>query len=288
MNINDNKIQLHIIFHNEEKILPYILNYYSKYCDLMVGYDNFSTDNSANIFKSYKKYTQIEYKLIGNPDDFDDNININIKNNVWKEYKNTHKWAIVIDADELIIPPKYQKLNEYVQILDDIGVTIPKTIGFNIVSDNFIANYDDPIYDVFKYGYYDKMYNKRLLFNAQKFDEINYNLGAHNNNPIGTIHHGLEPMYLLHYKHLGKDYELNKLDYYESRNIINNGAKSWYKKNRREIKMNYKKDKLVDIKPIINGENNKLTYSNNMWGETKINNMNEKRKQLLMKIRNIK
>ena len=43
-------IHAHILAFNEEKILPFILDYYSKICDKIYIYDNISTDSSDDIY----------------------------------------------------------------------------------------------------------------------------------------------------------------------------------------------------------------------------------------------
>jgi len=49
------KIHAYIIAWNEEKILPFTLDYYSKFCEKIYIYDNMSTDNSDKIYKKYEK-----------------------------------------------------------------------------------------------------------------------------------------------------------------------------------------------------------------------------------------
>ena len=48
------KITLYTICYNEQEMLPYFLNHYSKMVDKIVVYDNQSTDNSRQILESFK------------------------------------------------------------------------------------------------------------------------------------------------------------------------------------------------------------------------------------------
>ena len=48
------KITLYTICYNEQEMLPYFLNHYSKMVDKIVVYDNYSTDNSRQILESFK------------------------------------------------------------------------------------------------------------------------------------------------------------------------------------------------------------------------------------------
>ena len=55
------KIHAHILAWNEEKILPYTLDYYSKICTKIYVYDNMSTDGSDKIYKKYPKVSVIKW-----------------------------------------------------------------------------------------------------------------------------------------------------------------------------------------------------------------------------------
>ena len=55
------RIHAHILAFNEEKILPFTLDYYSLICEKIFIYDNMSTDSSDNIYKKYDKEFRIFY-----------------------------------------------------------------------------------------------------------------------------------------------------------------------------------------------------------------------------------
>jgi len=46
-------IHAHILAFNEEKILPFTLDYYSSFCKKIFIYDNMSTDSSDDIYEQY-------------------------------------------------------------------------------------------------------------------------------------------------------------------------------------------------------------------------------------------
>ena len=48
------KITLYTISHNEQLILPHLLNYYSTIVDKIIVYDNESTDDTLKILSEYK------------------------------------------------------------------------------------------------------------------------------------------------------------------------------------------------------------------------------------------
>ena len=55
------KIHAYIIAYNEEKLLPFTLDYYSTFCEKIFVYDNMSTDSSDNIYKKYPKVTVVKW-----------------------------------------------------------------------------------------------------------------------------------------------------------------------------------------------------------------------------------
>ena len=55
------KIHAHILAWNEEKILPFTLDYYSNICNKIFIYDNMSTDGSDDIYKKYPKVELIKW-----------------------------------------------------------------------------------------------------------------------------------------------------------------------------------------------------------------------------------
>jgi glycosyltransferase involved in cell wall biosynthesis len=55
------KIHVYIISYNEEKLLPFTLDYYSTFCEKIFVYDNYSTDSSDEIYKKYNKVEVIKW-----------------------------------------------------------------------------------------------------------------------------------------------------------------------------------------------------------------------------------
>ena len=55
------KIHAHILSWNEEKILPFTLDYYSSFCEAIYIHDNMSTDSSDEIYKKYPKVQVLKW-----------------------------------------------------------------------------------------------------------------------------------------------------------------------------------------------------------------------------------
>ena len=192
-------IHAHIIAWNEENILPYTLDYYSKFCEKIFIYDNYSTDNSDEIYKKYNKVTVIKWS---NDDKYNDVHLIKIKNECYKNESRTADWVIVCDCDEFLYHSNLiEKLNEYKLK----GITIPLISGHDMVSSEF------PIYDgellTNKVKVGSDMYMpmcKNIIFDPKI--NIYFTLGAHSSTSDNTIYSENRELKLLHYKFLGVNY----------------------------------------------------------------------------------
>ena len=195
------KIHAHILSWNEEKILPFTLDYYSSICEKIFIYDNMSTDSSDEI---YKKYPNVIVNKWSSGDKFDDLINVNIKNNSYKQYSRNQNvdWVIVCDCDEILYHPNLiEKLNQY----KNEGVTVPLVCGHDMVSEIFPEYNGKLITEIVKIGSerYEPMC-KKIIFNPEI--DIQYGFGAHNIHSINPVFSKTEELKLLHYKFLGKEY----------------------------------------------------------------------------------
>jgi hypothetical protein len=195
------KIHSHILAWNEEKILPYTLDYYSTFCEKIFIYDNMSDDNSDEIYKRYPKVEVIKW-------DSNNEINeinyIKLKTESYKERSRNQNvdWVIVCDCDEFLYHPNL------IDILVDYkskGITVPKVCGHDMVSEIF-PEYDGKLLvDKVKVGSerYQPMC-KNIIFNPDL--DVNYGIGAHSFNCDNAVFSEKEELKLLHYKFLGKDY----------------------------------------------------------------------------------
>lgn len=195
-------IHAHILAYNEEKILPFTLDYYSTFCEKIFIYDNMSDDNSDEIYKRYDKVTVIKW-------DSKSEINelnyINIKSNGYKQYSRDADWVIVCDCDEFLYHPRLlDKLSYY----KENGITVPKINGHDMVSDKFPEYDGELITKKIKTG--SEVYPpfcKNIIFNPKL--NVEYGIGGHSFNSNNTILSNSAELKLLHYKFLSVEYVEN-------------------------------------------------------------------------------
>jgi hypothetical protein len=194
---------------NEEKILPFVLDYYSEFCEKIVIMDNESDDNSHSIIGLFPNATFRTYTTNGK---IRDDIYLDIKNNIWKESRGKADWVIVCDTDEILFHPSLiEKLDE----LKCQGVSIIRPFGFDMYSKSFPT---ESLLEI-KNGISDNRHlRKCIIFNPNMIEEINYKAGCHKCYPKGKVKYYQKADFkLLHYKNLGLEYVINRYEIFRKR-----------------------------------------------------------------------
>jgi hypothetical protein len=193
------KIHAHIIAYNEEKILPFTLDYYSLICEKIFIYDNMSTDSSDEI---YKRYDKVEVVKWNSNNEIDEMNYVNIKSNCYKERSRGVgvDWVVVCDTDEFIYHPN---LFEVLKSYKENGIDLPLTDGRNMFSEEF-PKYDGRLLtEIVKTGselYMDMC--KNIIFNPDK--DVSFGIGGHNAFCSNCKQTQTRDLKLLHYTYLGK------------------------------------------------------------------------------------
>lgn len=200
------KIHAYIVAWNEAKILPFVLDHYSQFCEKIYMYDNMSTDGSDEIYKRYNKVEVVKWQ---SPEKLYNQyvVDVDLKSNVYKRSRNKNvDWVIVCDCDELLYHPNLMdKLKEY----KEKGVTMPLIDGHDMFSEEF-PEYDGGLLtDKVKIGSetYDVMC-KNIIFDP-KLDVV-FGYGSHRINAPNAVKSKSAEIKLLHYKFLGKEYVLKR------------------------------------------------------------------------------
>lgn len=68
--ISCNRLKIHAYFvcYNEEKILPFILDYYLSFCSKIFLFDNLSNDRTLEIARGYPEVKVIPFDTFGKKD----------------------------------------------------------------------------------------------------------------------------------------------------------------------------------------------------------------------------
>ena len=187
------------VCYNEETILPHLLKHYSQFCEKITILDNGSTDKSVKIINSFPNTEVINFNSNG---EFNDWVNMQLKNNIWKKSKGKCDFVIIGDSDEFLY---HENIIDFLVKHKNNGYTLFKPEGYHMIGDeNLELKTDDNITEKIKYGIRTPVLDKMMIFDCNQIDEINYSFGCHHCNPTGNvkIFNGTE-LKMLHFKFLG-------------------------------------------------------------------------------------
>ena len=192
-------ITIYTITYNEEKMLPFFLDHYSKFASRIVIYDNESTDNTVKIANKHPLVKDVYSVKTG--DSLDDSMYVKIKNSCWKD--DTSDYVMLVDTDELI----YHE-DDIVKYLENDNHSVHRCNGYNMISENFPKE-GESITDQIKQGVFDRFYSKPVIFNPNIIKKSDFELGIHNGrfyNETCECYPKESELKMLHYKNLGFKY----------------------------------------------------------------------------------
>jgi hypothetical protein len=203
--MNQLRIHLYALCLNEERMLPFFFQHYENIVDRFFIFDNGSNDNSLEILRNHPKVDLKSISFHGTSFVLSALI---FYNTCWKESRNKADWVIVCNIDEHI---HHENLRTYLDECSEKGYTLIKPEGFEMVSKEF-PKADQPLRQQIRRGVREIAFDKPQLFQPNSIKEINFLPGRHNAKPEGNIQ--LPPnseVKLLHYKHLGYEYFIQRL-----------------------------------------------------------------------------
>jgi len=198
MNID---INIFILCHNEQILLPFTVGYYKKIfpsCIITI-YDNESTDNSVEIAKN------LGCNVVSWSSNNQNNVfmKANISNNCWKTVK--CGWIISIDMDEWLCITEESLIQERLK-----GTTVLQTQGLEMMGECtslYLKNFN--IESINKGIFFDGE-SKCVCFYRPSIKEMNYISGCHKCTPIGNIKFSSTIYIIKHFSYLGLPFIINK------------------------------------------------------------------------------
>lgn len=166
---------------NEEEIIPWCIQYWSRIADKVIVYDNHSTDSSVELLS---KYDWIEIRTFDS-DGQNDVIQKTLKEKAYLEYKDQYDIIIISDMDELFYFSDFKAVGQ--QMIDG---------GYNCLCVPNYALCEDymPIYDdnMLLHQQCHKFYKQRLnhmigfdnmskisIFNTKVTNKVDMSVGQH-------------------------------------------------------------------------------------------------------------
>lgn len=195
------KIHAHILAWNEECILPFTLDHYSRFCEQIFVYDNMSTDGSDEVYKQYDNVVVVKWSG-PEANEINEQYYLELKNNQYKKRSRDCDWVVVCDCDEFVYHPE---LLQQLEFYKNNKIDVPKIDGHDMYADVFPPYDGKLLVNKVKIG--SETYSpmcKNIIFNP-KID-VRFGIGAHSFQAPGARFSDTAEIKLLHYKFLGKDY----------------------------------------------------------------------------------
>lgn len=215
-------VHLFTICYNEQILLPYFLRHYEGFVHKMYFFDNYSTDQSAEIISNHKNAVLIK---LDTKSKLRDDLFLEVKNNCWKDSRGKADFVIVCDVDEFLY---HVNMKEFLLRLGTRGYSAALPIGYNMVGDGLPISCGQIYQEIFK-GVRTYWSDKLSLFDPNMIREINFSPGCHKCNPRGVVRilkddPGLK---LLHYHYLDQRYIIERHKMYAERLSNINRKNAW-------------------------------------------------------------
>ena len=115
------KIHAYVVCWNEMDNIPFVVDYWKRFAERVIVYDNGSDDGSVEYLTQYPWIEVRQFKTNG----FDDTANMNIKNSCWKESIGIADFVVVSDLDECLYSPVLESELDYMKA-NDITICGPR------------------------------------------------------------------------------------------------------------------------------------------------------------------
>lgn len=249
------KIHLYTLCYNEIDIIPWAIDYWKRFAEKAVVYDNGSTDGSIEYLSQFDWIEVRHFDSNG----LDDEALIRVKNTAWKESKEVADWVVVCDMDECIFSKDiFSSLQKY----NSEGYTLIWPKWYNFVGEYKPEYKGDGklLHDVIENVCELKNNGKCVIFNPNKIQEINYSIGAHIHRAVGELVKEIkfiDDIILLHIdRGFGEEYKIKRFKMLSERMSEKNKRYGWgyhYNFSEEKIRSDYQKarENSINIKTVL-------------------------------------
>lgn len=157
------KLWVYTFCYNEEKILPYVIEYWKQYATKVVVYDNGSTDNSLKILS---QYSWIEVREFDTENTFDPEKISQYKSFCYADAIGKADYVMVCDIDEVLLPTENLFPELILAKKDDVQLF--QTKYYEIINNELNPNYDSLIHTIEGvYAYPNSNIHKAIIFDPR-------------------------------------------------------------------------------------------------------------------------
>lgn len=157
------KLWVYTFCYNEEKILPYVIEYWKQYATKVIVYDNGSTDNSLKILS---QYSWIEVREFDTENTFDPEKISQYKSFCYADAIGKADYVMVCDIDEVLLPS--ENLFPELVLAKKDNVQLFQTKYYEIINNELNPNYDSLIHTIDGYyAYSNSNIHKAIIFDPQ-------------------------------------------------------------------------------------------------------------------------
>jgi hypothetical protein len=197
-------VHLYALSWNEMRMLEFFFRHYS-WVDRFVFYDDGSTDGTLDMLRADSRVEVRRFRR-----EFPDSVvasAVALFDRCWMESRGQAAWVIITDIDEHLYHPR---LDAYLRGCKRSGVTLMPALGYQMYAREF-PNPGEHLARTRTQGAPFVYSSKLRIFDPDAIEAINWSPGGHIARPRGRlVLPERDELLLLHYKHLGLDYVVDR------------------------------------------------------------------------------
>lgn len=202
------KIDLYSLCRNEVRFLPFFFRHYDPLVSRYVIFDDGSTDGSREMLRDHPRVELRSFRR-ADPHSFVESER-ELFEHCWKESRGRADWVFLVNLDEFLY---HQEMREYLERCRAEEITVIPATGYQMVSSTF-PEPQAPLTRQVRTGVRWTQMDKTCVFDPGRVEQPGYGPGRHTAHPRGKIRWPeRQELFLLHYKYLGVDYLIRRLNH---------------------------------------------------------------------------